>query len=104
MPQYFDRHEDAFMEIPHAPYYVISKDRFMSGWGWAKGKENYCLVPCQSLKEADGVLNYVRSRGDQDFSKIITYTALDKYEDNNIIISLLANWVNYETFCSNMEL
>ena len=50
--------------IPDAPYYVLSTDTFMSGWGPARGRKNRLILPCESEDEAEDVADYARSRTD----------------------------------------
>ena len=52
-------------QIPDAPYYVTTTDRFMSGWGPAKRKDNRLIFPCESMAEAMRVDSYAKNRGDQ---------------------------------------
>jgi hypothetical protein len=51
-------------QIPDAPWYVLSTDTFMSGWGPAKGLVNRLILPCESEAEAEDVAEYARSRTD----------------------------------------
>ena len=57
--------------IPQADYYVVSLDPAMSNWGGSAGKNNWCVVPCESYSIAQGVVSYVRSRGDQKRINIV---------------------------------
>lgn len=52
-------------QIPDAPYYVTCTDRFMSGWGPAKRKDNRLIFPCEDMSEAMRVVRYAQNRGDQ---------------------------------------
>lgn len=58
-------------EIPNAPFYVITRDTFMSGWGQAKGLSNKLILPCLSIEEAEIVLANAKARGDQSNVTII---------------------------------
>ena len=47
------------------PYYVTTTDRFMSGWGPAKGKLNKLVFCCTSYQQAQTVAANARARSDQ---------------------------------------
>lgn len=51
--------------IPSAPFYVVTEDSFMSGWGMAQGKTNVLVFPCASYSEARIVADNARARSDQ---------------------------------------
>jgi len=36
-------------------YYVNMTDRFMSGWGMAKGGHSYLCVKCETLQQAEAI-------------------------------------------------
>jgi len=76
--------------IPKAPFYVISTDSFMSGWGPASNKKNICVVPCPNRETAEIVLRYVKSRSDQKNAKITTYRP---GEGPKVLLSNLSGWV-----------
>jgi len=59
------------IEIPDAPCYVLSNDRFMSGWGYSKGKINTLIFPCESWEEAQHVKDYAESRTDQNRVRVV---------------------------------
>ena len=59
-------------EIPSAPYYVLSNDTFMSGWGHAENRVNTVILPCQSYDEAEQVAAYARGRSDQTRVRILS--------------------------------
>lgn len=77
-------------EIPPAPYYVLSNDTFMSGWGHAEGKTNTVILPCESADEAKIVADNARARSDQKRVRIVTrkprlqaghlYSLMDRHE------------------------
>ena len=46
-------------------WYVTMTDKFMSGWGPAKGKINKLVFECESLSEARIVAENAERRGDQ---------------------------------------
>jgi hypothetical protein len=71
-------------EIPTAPYYVLSNDRFMSGWGRAhesgawgnpnpqKGAlTNTIILPCENWTEALIVQENCERRTDQTRVRIV---------------------------------
>lgn len=57
--------------IPNAYLYVLSNDKFMSGWGQATGKINTIILPCDSWKEAIIVRNNAKDRTDQTRVRIV---------------------------------
>jgi len=71
MSKYFDSQKEVFKSIPNAPYYVLSNDSFMSGWGYARDKINTCVVPCQTHNQARRVMRYISLREDQKRIRII---------------------------------
>ena len=89
MATYYDSGEDTHKPIPKAPFYVLSNDSFMSGWGGANGKINTCVVPCESYEEAIKVEGYVRSRSDQKYIRINMTPPRAK---DHVIYSLLSIW------------
>lgn len=58
-------------EIPDAPFYVLSNDTFMSGWGWAQGRINTVILPAYSLEEAEIIAENARNRSDQQRVRIV---------------------------------
>uniref|UniRef100_A0A6M3K9G2 Uncharacterized protein n=1 Tax=viral metagenome TaxID=1070528 RepID=A0A6M3K9G2_9ZZZZ len=58
-------------EIPNAPFYVLSNDKFMSGWGAAEGKTNTIILPCDSWQEAEIVADNAKGRSDQKNVRIV---------------------------------
>ena len=59
-------------EIPDAPFYVTTTDRFMSGWGESRGLTNRLVLPCESQQEANRVADYARGRSEQKNVRICT--------------------------------
>ena len=51
-------------------YYVSMTDRFMSGWGEARGKINKLVFDCESYEEALIVRDNARNRTDQIYINI----------------------------------
>ncbi len=66
------KHVTQQSEIPDAPFYVTTTDRFMSGWGESRGKRNRLIFPCASLREVAQVEWYAKSRSDQKNVRICT--------------------------------
>lgn len=58
--------------IPDAPYYVVTEDSFMSGWGPARGKVNVIVLPCDNYAEALIVEQNALNRRDQKRVRINT--------------------------------
>lgn len=52
-------------DIPAAPYYVTCTDRFMGGWGYAKGRNNRLIFVCETQAEAWIVHDNATGRNDQ---------------------------------------
>jgi len=46
-------------------YYVTMTDKFMSGWGLAKGKINKLIFSCDTYEQAIIVRNNAQARTDQ---------------------------------------
>ena len=59
-------------EIPDAPFYVTTTDKFMSGWGMAKGLTNRLIFVCESLDEAETVNKNCMNRSDQKNVRVCT--------------------------------
>jgi len=51
-------------EIPKAYAYVTVIDKFMSGWGHARGKKNKLIFVCENYKEVDIVFKNCQNRDD----------------------------------------
>lgn len=62
---------DSAHKVPYAPFYVLSDDTFMSGWGHARGKRNTIILPCQSLTQARIVEANAVGREDQTNVRIL---------------------------------
>ena|SRR5215211_2083295 len=60
-------------EIPDAPFYVVSRDRFLSGWGNSEGKDNILIIPCDDGDEACIVATNARNRTDQEAVRIFQF-------------------------------
>lgn len=51
-------------------YYVTATDKFMSGWGLAKGKTNKVVVICENLTEAEEVEEALHRRSEMKYINI----------------------------------
>jgi len=58
--------------FPNAPFYVLANDKFLSGWGPAKGKVNTVVLPCATLAEAETVEKNAKNRSDMKFVRIVS--------------------------------
>lgn len=45
-------------------YYVTMTDKFMSGWGMAKGKTNKLIIECETLQQAETIQRNAEQRGE----------------------------------------
>ena len=61
---------DSARDIPAAPYYVLAKDTFMSGWGGSQGRPNIVILPCESYEEAEIVLDNAQARSEMKYCRI----------------------------------
>lgn len=91
MSKYYDTETESFKNIPDAPYYVLSNDISMSNWGKAKGKINTCVIPCQTIKEAQQVIAYIKTeRTDQQQVRVVSRKPRAK---DHVIYSLVTGWI-----------
>lgn len=51
-------------------WFVTAKDRFMSGWGIAKGGASYCAWACESRQQAEACLARIRGRCDMRYIRM----------------------------------
>ena len=58
-------------QIPAAHCYVLTNDRFMSGWGEARDKTNTIILPCESLEQAEIVVRNCSDRSEQQNIRIV---------------------------------
>lgn len=58
--------------VPAAPFYVRARDTFMSGWGQSPGRDNYVLLPCESMEEACVVRTNAMARTDMEDVRIVS--------------------------------
>ena len=76
--------------LSKVPYYVISVDRGMSGWGDMKGKINKCIVPCDTFDQAESVVRYIESRTDQEDIEIVEG---EPSIEPNVEYSIVIGWL-----------
>ncbi len=63
-------------------YYVTMTDKFMSGWGMARGKINKLVISCNTYDEANTVRNNADRRSEMKYVNIRTtkpYYNADRY-------------------------
>ena len=53
-----------------AQYFVVATDKFMSGWGRAKGKISKMVCVCESHQKADEILSKWEKRSDLSYLAI----------------------------------
>jgi hypothetical protein len=92
------RFGDGTSQIPAARFYVLSNDRFMSGWGKARNMINTIVLPCRSYEEAEAVARYAKSREEQYRVRIVSrkptlrrgvlYSVVEKPDDYSLWYSL----------------
>lgn len=51
-------------------FYVTATDRFMSGWGMAKGKDNKLVIECDNYSEAEIVHEHLIDREEMKYVNI----------------------------------
>lgn len=73
-----------------AKYWVTMNDKFMSGWGMAKGKTNKLIIACETYKQAESIkrnalkrneMKYVNICGTKPQIKKHVYPSWKHYED-----------------------
>jgi len=57
-------------DIPKKKYYVTMTDRFMSGWGHAKGRTNKFVVGCDTYKQAETIARNAERRSEMKYVNI----------------------------------
>ena len=72
--------------IPDAKFYVVSTDKFLSGWGRADGMKNKLIFPTNSLDEAENIEKYAKSRTDQ--TRVDIVSKKPKYDKNKNYVQL----------------
>ena len=53
-------------------YYVTMTDRFMSGWGRAKGTTNKLVIACETMDEALIVEQNAKARDEMKYINIVS--------------------------------
>ena len=91
MSKYWSSEDDRFHEIPDSKLYVLCNDKFMSGWGKAENMINTCVIPCDTIEEANKVIDYINSRSDQNRIRIVTDKLRTK---KDVLYSLLDKWLD----------
>lgn len=89
--QIWNHREECYELVPAAPLYVLSNDKFVSGWGRAKGKINTVVVPCETREQAESVAAYARYRNDQKYVRIVTNPPKEKA---HVIYSMCLGWID----------
>ncbi len=90
MSIYLEKGQETYKPIPAAAYYVLSNDRFMSQWGHSREKINTCIVPCESYEMALAVRDYVDTREEQKYVRIVSNKPRSK---SHVIYSLVLGWI-----------
>lgn len=67
-------------------FYVTMTDKFMSGWGMAKGKDNIMVVECDSLEDAELIAENAAKRS--EMKNINIWTEMPKYDEKKILLSV----------------
>jgi hypothetical protein len=53
---------------------VVARDRFMSGWGEARGGASRCAWACAPGVNPDRVYNWVRNRSEMQYVNVVDLT------------------------------
>jgi len=53
-------------------FYVNMTDKFMSGWGMAKGMTNKLIIECQTIEQAEQIERVARYRDEMKYVNIRT--------------------------------
>ena len=70
--------------------YVTMTDKFMSGWGMAKGKINKLVIECENSVQAEKIADYARRNRDE--MKYINIRYSKPYYNSN---KYLTSWKKY---------
>ena len=70
--------------------YVTMTDKFMSGWGMAKGKINKLVIECKDRLQAEKIADYANNERDE--MKYINITHTKPYYNSN---RYLTSWKVY---------
>ena len=68
-------------------YYVTMTDKFMSGWGQAKGKINKYVVECDTYDQADRVERNAKRRDEMKYINIVVGRC-PSYDKRRYLVSL----------------
>jgi len=72
-------------DIPKKKWYVTMTDKFMSGWGHAKGKTNKFVVGCDTYNQAETVARNARRRSEMKYINITS--SKPYYNDRRFLVS-----------------
>jgi DUF2075 family protein len=72
---------------PKTKYYVTMTDRFMSGWGQAKGKINKYVVECDTYEQAERIERNAKRRDEMKYINIIVGRC-PSYDKRRYVVSL----------------
>jgi hypothetical protein len=90
--------------IPDAKFYVVSTDRFMSGWGKAKDMKNKLIFPTNSLDEAKNIEDYAKNhRTDQTRVDIVSKKPKYDKRTNYIQLKMKHGNDNYSNWYKDHE-
>ena len=70
-------------------FYVTMTDKFMSGWGMAKGKKNKFIVVCDTWQDAELIERNANRRSEMKYVNICT--SKPRYGAN-----VLESWRNFD--------
>ena len=77
--------------------YVTMTDKFMSGWGMAKGKINKLVIECENSVQAEKIADYARNNRDEMKYINITYNKpsynFSKYLTSWKLFSDMTGWI-----------
>lgn len=72
-------------KIPKKNWYVTMTDKFMSGWGHARGKTNKFVIGCNTYKQCRRVMRNAKLRDEMIY---INYTSQKPYyNDRQFLVS-----------------
>ena len=77
--------------------YVTMTDKFMSGWGMAKGKINKLVIECENSVQAEKIADYARrNRNEMTYINIRyskPYYNSSKYLTSWELVSDMPGWI-----------
>ena len=77
--------------------YVTMTDKFMSGWGMAKGKINKFVIGCKDRMQAEKIADYARNNRDEMKYINITHNKPNynsrKYLTSWKVYSQMTGWI-----------